>query len=130
MRYAHWQVVQPPDFGGGKFASGATSAAMGFLFNDVLHQEEDKGNGGSTAQEDHYARNAENDAYLKDHGLYDRKDLTVDEIRDAGEFGFKRAYDGENIYHRNGPGNENNILISFKRSGAKFPSSNADNNSG
>ena len=25
--------------GGGKFASGATSAAMGFLFNDVLHEE-------------------------------------------------------------------------------------------
>ena len=32
--------------GGGKFASGATSAAMGFLFNEVLHQEGDKGNGG------------------------------------------------------------------------------------
>ena len=30
--------------GGGKFASGATSAAMGFLFNDVLHREGDKGN--------------------------------------------------------------------------------------
>ena len=79
---------------------------MGFLFNDVLYED---GGGGSAAQEDHYARNAENDAYLKDHGLYDRKDLTVDEIRDAGEFGFKRASDGENIYHRNGPGNENNI---------------------
>ena len=36
--------------GGGKFASGATLAAMGFLFNEVLHQEGDKGNMGSTAQ--------------------------------------------------------------------------------
>ena len=29
--------------GGGKFASGATSAAMGFLFNDVLHEDGDGG---------------------------------------------------------------------------------------
>ena len=34
--------------GGGKFASGATSAAMGFLFNDVLHED---GGGRSAAQE-------------------------------------------------------------------------------
>ena len=34
--------------GGGKFASGATSAAMGFLFNDVLHED---GDDGSAAQE-------------------------------------------------------------------------------
>ena len=33
--------------GGGKFASGATSAAMGFLFNEVLHGDRD---GRSAAQ--------------------------------------------------------------------------------
>ena len=36
------------ELGGGKFASGATSAAMGFLFNEVLHAE-GGGDGGSTA---------------------------------------------------------------------------------
>ena len=65
--------------------------------------------GGSAAQEDHYARNAENDAYLKEAGLYGRNDLTVDEIDSAGDFGFKKAANSENVFHRNGPGNENNI---------------------
>ena len=37
--------------GGGKFASCPSLAAMGFLFNEVLHQGGDKGNGGSTARE-------------------------------------------------------------------------------
>ena len=32
--------------GGGKFASCPSLAAMGFLFNEVLHQGGDKGNGG------------------------------------------------------------------------------------
>ena len=88
--------------GGGKFASGATSATMGFLFNDVLHED---GGGGSAAQEDHYARNAENDAYLEEAGLYGRNDLTTDQLEDLR---FKRVGAPEDKFHTWGLVNENN----------------------
>ena len=51
---------------------------------------------------------------MKEQGLYGRNDLTVDEIRDAGEFGFKQASDGENVFHRNGFSNENNLKFTSK----------------
>ncbi len=69
---------------------------------------------GAGAQQEHFSRNAENDAYLKELGLYGRNDLTLVELDRAGEFGFKRAVDNENAYHRIGPGNENNLKFTSK----------------
>ena len=68
---------------GGSFEDGAFQAAMVHLFNQEVAR---KG-------VDHYSRNAENDKYLKEAGLYGRNDLTTDEINDAGIFGFKKAKD-------------------------------------
>ncbi len=100
----------PSIFGGDKFKNGASTGAFSRLFNDVGHHRELE----ASRKAHHYACNAENDAYLREIGLYGRNDLTISGINDAGEFGFKQASDSENYYHRNGPGNENNIKFTSK----------------
>lgn len=62
-------------------------------------------NTGPSAQEKHFARNAENDAFLKEKGLYGRNDLSVNELEGTG---FKRIYAPEDKYHTWGAGNEAN----------------------
>jgi RHS repeat-associated protein len=57
----------------------------------------------------HYSRNAENDQFLKDEGLYGRKDLALSEVEGAGRFGMKQASPGETKYHRIGEGNKKNL---------------------
>ena len=68
----------------------------------------------ASAQQEQHQRNAENDAYFKDAGLYGRDDLTLVEIQDAGEFGLKKASEGETAFHRKGPGNGDNFKYTSK----------------
>ncbi len=69
----------------------------------------------SVVQEDnaieHYSRNEENDQFLKGKGLYEREDLSIKEITDAG---MKQASEGESVFHRQGEGNENNLKFTSK----------------
>ena len=85
---------------GGKFANGAITAAYANLYNAQRGAQEKL-----SARERHYARNAENDAFLKEKGLYNRNDLTTDQLEDLE---FKRVGAPEDKYHTWGPGNENN----------------------
>jgi hypothetical protein len=100
---------------GGDFLQGAMTAASVHLYNDLAGAQKGcsgqmcRGAGKPSASENHYARNAENDAFFKEQGLYGRNDLTTDEIQNAGEFGFKKVSESETAFHRNGPGNENNL---------------------
>lgn len=94
------------DATGGKFANGAVTAAFGQLFNGERGRRK-PGTG-------HYSRNAENDKFLTDEELFGRDDLTLDEITDAGDFGMKEASGRETKFHRNGPGNENNLKFTSR----------------
>uniref|UniRef100_UPI0006B6387B hypothetical protein n=1 Tax=Marinagarivorans algicola TaxID=1513270 RepID=UPI0006B6387B len=104
---------------GGKFANGAQTASLAFLVNQLASagaEAAQKGcsgqmcrGSGQSAADKHFSRNAENDAFFKEQGLYGRNDLTTDEIQNAGEFGLKKVSEGETAFHRNGPGNENNL---------------------
>ncbi len=91
------------ELSGGKFANGALSNSFQYLFIEA-----------ATAAQKHFARNAENDQLFKDEGLYGRNDLTVDEIQNAGEFGFKQASPSESELHRLGPGNKGNLKFTSK----------------
>ena len=62
----------------------------------------------------HFSRNTENDQFFRSEGLYGRSDIMRDEILNAGQFGFKQASPSETAFHRNGPGNENNLKFTSK----------------
>lgn len=95
---------------GGKFANGAATAAFSQLFNEeaTLARERvaqkracagrpcvNRDNGSPSLREQHYARNASN----VDVGIMDV--LNTDE--------WVLLSDAESVYHRQGPGNENNL---------------------
>ncbi|NHN38976.1 hypothetical protein G8764_16830 [Pseudomaricurvus alcaniphilus] len=71
-------------------------------------------NAGARSKQSHFARNVENDQFLKDERLYGRNDLTIDEVEGAGEYGMKQASPSETKFHRNGPGNEHNLKYTSK----------------
>ena len=102
--------------GGGKFANGAYTSAFQHLLNaegpNGAQKRQRRGNG--KYPEYHYARNDENDQWLKNNGLYGRSDITLDQVKEAGEYGMKQASDAENVYHRNGEGNENNLKFTSR----------------
>lgn len=78
----------------------------------LAQKRQRRGNG--KYPEYHYARNDENDQWLKNNGLYGRSDITLDQVKEAGEYGMKQASDAENVYHRNGEGNENNLKFTSR----------------
>lgn len=78
----------------------------------VVHLFNAKGR--ASAAKVHYARNVLNDQFFKDEGLYGRNDLTLDEIKKAGDYGMKQVSAAETFYHRIGQGNEYNIKFTSK----------------
>lgn len=90
---------------GGNFVTGAMAAAIVHLYNDE---------NGAQKGANHYSRNAENDKFFQEEGLYGRNDLTLDKIQGAGDYGIKQVSAAETAYHRIGEGNENNIKFTSK----------------
>ena len=86
---------------GGKFANGAMTAAFAYTTEAL-------------ARAYHYARNAENERYFRQLGVYGETNLTQEQIKNLGVFGMKRASIIETMLHRWGPGNEHNLKFVSK----------------
>ena len=86
---------------GGKFANGAMTAAFTYAVDTITRQY-------------HYARNAENEQFLKEQGVYDQENLTMEQIKRMGHYGMKKVGFFESILHRWGPGNEHNLKFVSK----------------
>ena len=86
---------------GGKFANGAMTVAFAYTAEAL-------------ARAYHYARNAENEQYFRELGVYGETNLTEEQIKKLGIFGMKRMSIFESMLHRWGPGNAHNLKFVSK----------------